>query len=172
MIFTQNRQPISNYLFIPRVSSEKRKYIPIGFLSPDVIASDSAVLVCDADEYIFGIICSNVHNFWVRNVAGRLETRYRYAPSVYYNFPFPKLNEGNKKAIIKTAKAILSAREKYSHKSLADMYGEEMYLYPELEEAHQANDRAVMAAYGFPASITEAGCVAELFKLYREMVEQ
>jgi type I restriction-modification system DNA methylase subunit len=175
-LFTQNRQPETDYLLIPRVSSENRRYIPIGFLPPNVIASDSAVLVYNASLVDFGIICSNVHNAWMRVVAGRLENRYRYAPSVYYNFPMPSPTEEQKQRIEHTAQAIIDARKIYqrlddpNRKSLADMYGENMYLYPELLTAHQDNDRAVMQAYGFPvkSTFTESQCVAELFKLYKE----
>ena len=171
-LFTQNRQPETDYLLIPRVSSENRRYIPIGFLPPHVIASDSAVLVYNASLVDFGIICSNVHNAWMRVVAGRLENRYRYAPSVYYNFPMPSPTEEQKQRIEQTAQAIIEARKIYPDKSLADMYGENMYLYPELLAAHQDNDRAVMAAYGFPIkTMTESQCVAELFKLYQKLTK-
>ena len=169
-LFTQNRQPETDYLIIPRVSSENRRYIPVGFLPPTVIASDAAVLVNNATLYDFGLISSNVHNAWMRVVAGRLESRYRYAPSVYYNFPMPSPTEEQKHRIEQTAQAIIDARKLYQDKSLADMYGENMYLYPELLTAHQDNDRAVMQAYGFPvkSTFTESQCVAELFKLYKE----
>ena len=171
-LFTQNRQPDTQYLIIPRVSSEKRRYIPIGFLPPDVIASDSAVLVYNASLYEFGIICSNVHNAWMRTVAGRLESRYRYAPSVYYNFPFPQVSEDARKKVEQTAQAILDARKLYPENNLADMYGEEMYLFPELLKAHQQNDKAVMQAYGFWGKLnTETECVGELMKMYQEMTK-
>ena len=169
-LFTQNRQPETDYLLIPRVSSENRRYIPVGFMPPSVIASDAAVLINNATLYDFGLICSNVHNAWMRVVAGRLENRYRYAPSVYYNFPMPSPTDEQKQRIEQSAQAIIEARKLYPDKSLADMYGENMYLYPELLTAHQNNDRAVMLAYGFPvkSTFTESQCVAELFKLYKE----
>ncbi len=169
-LFTQNRQPETDYLIIPRVSSENRRYIPVGFLPPTVIASDAAVLVNNATLYDFGLISSNVHNAWMRVVAGRLESRYRYAPSVYYNFPMPKPTDEQRRKIEQTAQGIINARNLYADKSLADMYGDKMYLYPELLTAHQQNDRAVMEAYGFPvkSNFTESQCVAELFKLYKE----
>lgn len=172
-LFTQNRQPETDYLLIPRVSSENRRYIPIGFMPPTVIASDAVVLINNATLYDFGLICSNVHNAWMRVVAGRLENRYRYAPSVYYNFPMPSPTDEQKQRIEQTAQAIIDARKLYQDKSLADMYGENMYLYPELMTAHQANDRAVMQAYGFPvkSNFTESQCVAELFKLYKEIAK-
>lgn len=171
-LFTQNRQPETNYLIIPRVSSENRKYIPVGFMPSTVIASDAAVLVNNATIYDFGLISSNVHNAWMRVVAGRLESRYRYAPSVYYNFPMPTPTEEQKAKIEQTAQAILDARKLYADKSLADMYGDKMYLYPELLTAHQNNDRAVMQAYGMiPGKTTESDCVAELFRLYKELTK-
>ena len=171
-LFTQNRQPKTNYLIIPRVSSSNRRYIPIGFLPPDVIASDSAVLVYNASLYDFGIISSNVHNAWMRTVAGRLKNDYRYAPSVYYNFPLPELTTEQKETIESTAQKILEARKLYPNDTLADMYGDKMYLYPELLKAHQANDKAVMQAYGFWGKInTESECVAELMKMYQKLTQ-
>ena len=172
-LFTQNRQPDTDYLIIPRVSSEKRKYIPIGFLSPNVIASDSAVLVCHASLYDFGIICSNVHNAWMRTVAGRLKNDYRYAPSVYYNFPFPTPTKEQRAKIEKTAQAILEARKSYPDKRLADMYGEAMYLFPALLTAHQENDRAVWEAYGKAWDVkSESACVAALMRIYQKLTEK
>ena len=143
-------------------------------MPPTVIASDAAVLVNNATLYDFGLLSSNVHNAWMRVVAGRLKNDYRYAPSVYYNFPMPSPTEEQRVRIEQTAQAIIDARKLYKDKSLADMYGENMYLYPELLTAHQNNDRAVMQAYGFPVknTFTESHCVAELFKLYKEMTKQ
>ena len=173
-LFTQNRQPETDYLLIPRVSSENRRYIPVGFMPPTVIASDAAVLVNNATLYDFGLISSNVHNAWMRVVAGRLESRYRYAPSVYYNFPMPKPTEVQRKKIEQTAQGIINARSLYADKCLADMYGDKMYLYPELLIAHQENDRAVMQAYGFDPKVMEdkeSLLVAELFKRYQELTK-
>lgn len=167
-LFTQNRQPTTQYLLIPRVSSEKRKYIPIGFLSPEVIASDACVLVYDATLVEFGLICSFAHNAWMRTIAGRLEMRYRYAPSVFYNFPFPQLTDEDKKAISVSAQKILDARALYKEYSLADMYGEEMYLFPELLKAHNENDALINKLYGLPAKATETEIVGRLMELYLE----
>ena len=171
-LFTQNRQPESDYLLIPRVSSESRRYIPVGFLPSYVIASDATVLVNNATLYDFGIISSLVHNAWMRVVCGRLKSDYRYAPSVYYNFPLPKPNEEQRNKIENTAQAILDARKLYSGKCLADIYGEKMYLYPELCKAHHDNDIAVLEAYGFPNDSTESEIVAGLFKMYQTMIEK
>ena len=112
-LFTQNRQPKSNYLFIPRVSSSTRKYIPVGFLPEDVIASDAAVLVYDATLYEFGLISSKVHNAWMSTVAGRLKNDYRYAPSVFYNFPLPNIDERQRKKIEECSRAVLYASVVY-----------------------------------------------------------
>ena len=167
-LFTQNRQPTTQYLLIPRVSSEKRKYIPIGFLSPEVIASDACVLVYDATLVEFGLICSFAHNAWMRTIAGRLKSDYRYAPSVFYNFPFPQLTDEDKKAISASAQKILDARALYKENSLADMYGEEMYLFPELLKAHNENDALINKLYGLSAKATETEIVGRLMELYLE----
>ena len=171
-LFTQNRQPSTDYLLIPRVSSENRRYIPVGFLPPTVIASDAAVLVNNATLYDFGLISSNVHNAWMRVVAGRLENRYRYAPSVYYNFPMPQPDEDQRKHIEETSQAILNARKQYEGHNLAEMYGEKMMLFPELLKAHRENDRAVMAAYGFAPNMPETEIVARLFTLYSHLTQE
>ena len=170
-LFTQNRQPTTQYLLIPRVSSEKRKYIPIGFLSPEVIASDACVLVYDATLVEFGLICSFAHNAWMRTIAGRLKSDYRYAPSVFYNFPFPQLADEDKKAISASAQKILDARSLYKEHSLADMYGEEMYLFPELLKAHNENDALINKLYGLSAKATETEIVGRLMELYLEKTE-
>ena len=129
----------------------------------------------NVSRYHFGILQSNVHMAWMRVVAGRLETRYDYSINIVYNnFPWPNPTEEQKAKIEKTAQAILDARAKYPECSLADMYGDKMYLFPELLAAHQNNDRAVMQAYGWKVSsqFTESMCVAELFKLYQELTKK
>ena len=161
--------PETNFLVIPVVSSERRRYIPIGFMTPDIFCSNQVNLIPNATLYHFGVLTSNVHMAWMRAVAGRLKSDYRYSKDIVYNnFPWPNATDKQKAAIENTAAQILNARKLYPDSSLADLYDETL-MPKELREAHQANDRAVMAAYGFDVSITEAGCVAELFKLYREM---
>lgn len=172
MLFTQIRQPSSNYLAIPEVSSQNRKYIPIGFLTPDIIASNKLYLVPNADFYMFGILTSNVHMAWMRITAGRLKSDYSYSPAVYNNFPWPEPTEAQRAKIEATAQAILDARALYPDCSLADLY-DEVTMPPELRKAHQQNDRAVMQAYGFDVkTMTESACVAELMKLYQQKVQQ
>lgn len=169
MLFSQIRQPKTDYLAIPEVSSEKRRYIPIGFIDSNVIASNKLFIIPDASVYLFGVLTSNVHNAWMRVVAGRLETRYSYSPSVYNNFPWPNPTDEQKAKIEQTAQAILDARALYPNSSLADLY-DELTMPPELRKAHQDNDRAVMQAYGFDIkTTTETSCVAELFKLYQQL---
>ena len=166
---TQRDIDYNNFIFIPRVSSERRRYIPMGFLPSTVMISDAAYFLPYANLYIFGILNSNVHMAWMRAVAGRLEMRYRYSNFIVYNnFPWPKLNESQKKKIEQTAQAILDARELYPDCSLADLY-DAVLMPKELREAHRANDRAVMNAYGFDISMTEEDCVTELLKLYSDL---
>ena len=171
-LFTENRQPDSNYLLVPSVSSEKRRYVPIGFMDKDTISSNLVLVVPNASLYHFGVLTSNVHNAWMRAVCGRLEMRYRYSNTIVYNnFPWPTPTEAQKAKIEQTAQAILDARAKYPDCSLADLY-DEVTMPPELRKAHQENDRAVMAAYGFkPGQTTESECVAELFKMYQNMTK-
>jgi hypothetical protein len=171
-LFSQIRQPKSNYLIIPETSSSNRKYIPIGFMNKETISSNANILVHDATIYDFGILTSNVHNAWMRVIAGRLKNDYRYSPSVYYNFPFPDITDRERKEIEKTAQMILDARALYKDKSLADMYGKDtMYLFPELVKAHKQNDIAVMNAYGMDKNMDESSIVAHLFDLYEEKTQ-
>lgn len=165
-LFGEIRQPVTPMLVIPKVSSEKRRYIPIAFVYPETIINGSALIVPNADLYSFGILMSNVHNAWMRVVAGRLETRYQYSGSIVYNnFPWCSPTEEQKAKIEKTAQSILDARAKYPDSSLGEMYSN-ILLYPELNKAHKENDKAVMEAYGFDIKMTESDCVTELFKLY------
>ena len=171
-LFGENRQPNGNYLLVPRVSSEKRRYVPMGFLSPDIIASDAVQIIPDASLYHFGILTSNVHMAWMRVVCGRLEMRYRYSANIVYNnFPWPEPTDEQKAKIEQTAQAILDARAKYPDCSLADLY-DEVTMPPELRKAHQDNDRAVMLAYGFvPGKTSESDCVAKLFEMYQALTK-
>ena len=168
-VFQEVRQPNVDYIIVPRVSSENRRYVPMGFMSPEIIVNDSVQIIPDATFYHFGILESNVHMAWMRAVCGRLEMRYRYSKDVVYNnFPWPNPTEEQKAKIEQAAQAILDARAKYPDSSLADLY-DELTMPVELRKAHQDNDRAVMQAYGFNVkTMTESQCVAELFKLYKE----
>lgn len=208
--FHVENMPKSEYILIPRVSSEKRSYIPIGFITPDILCSDSVhILNCSKSKlapiFVFGILTSSVHMAWTRAVCGRLKSDYRYSKDIVYNnFPFvtpechtdsellrnsrnqekstetpsgvsnpcdnlPHCTQAQAEKIEASAKAILDARAKYTELSLAELYGENMFMFPELEKAHKENDRAVLQAYGFPQDATESEIVARLFGLYEKM---
>lgn len=177
-LFDEIREPQSNYIALPKVSSENRRYIPMDYLSPEIIPGDKLFCMQGASLYHFGVLTSNVHNAWMRATCGRLEMRYSYSNTIVYNnFPWPNISpslegrDGERfAAISRTAQAILDARAKYPDSSLADLY-DEVTMPPELRKAHQENDRAVMAAYGFSTKISESECVAELFKMYQELAK-
>ena len=204
--FQTENFPKSHYIVIPEVSSENRRYIPMGYLSPEVLCSNKLRIMPDATPFHFGVLMSSVHNAWVRAVCGRLKSDYDYSIKVVYNnFPWPEsllslwgdsesrslgedskispslqnsktpISESNealrtlrslRQKIEQTAQAILDARAKYPDATLAQMYGDKMYLFPELVAAHEANDRAVLAAYGLAPDTPEMDIVAHLFRLY------
>ena len=170
-LFREQINPDS-YLLIPCVSSERRKYIPIGFLDKNTIPVMGTLIIPDANLYDFGILTSNVHMAWMRVVAGRLKSDYRYSKDIVYNnFPWCNPTEEQKKKIEKTAQAILDARALYPNSSLADLY-DELTMPKELRKAHQENDKAVMEAYGFDwKRMTESDCVAELMKMYEKLIQ-
>ena len=172
-LFCQIAQPDGDYIVVPKTSSGKRRYIPLGFLDKDTIASDLVFLIPNAGLYEFGVLMSNVHNAWMRMVAGRLKSDYRYSKDIVYNnFPWcnPTIEQKNK--IIETAQGILNARALFPNSSLADLY-DEVLMPPELRKAHQQNDKAVMQAYGFSIKdTTEERCVAELMKMYQNIIGQ
>lgn len=176
-LFGEIRQPDKDYLVIPRVSSENRRYIPIGVVKKEVICSDATFIVPNATLYHFGILTSNVHMAWMRAVCGRLEMRYRYSKDIVYNnFPWCNPTDEQKAKIEKTAQGILNAREKHPDSSLADLYND-LTMPPELRKAHQENDKMVMEAYGFKKKdengktrwLSESETVAELMKMYQEL---
>ncbi len=171
-LFQEIRQPSSEYVIIPRHSSESRRYIPFGFVSPEVIVNDAVQIIPNAGIYHFGVMVSNVHMAWTRAVCGRIKSDYRYSKDVVYNnFPWPTPTEAQRAKIEQTAQAILDARGLYPDASLADLY-DETTMPPELRKAHQNNDRAVMQAYGFSVKdMTESKCVAELMRMYQGIVE-
>lgn len=168
-LFRETLNP-NSFLIVPKVSSERRRYIPIGFFTGDTISTDLNFIVPNATMYDFGIITSNVHMAWMRAVCGRMKSDYRYSKDVVYNnFPWPVPTVEQKAKIEQTAQAILDARALYPDCSLADLY-DEVTMPPELRKAHQQNDKAVMQAYGFWGKLnTETECVAELMKMYQEL---
>ncbi len=169
-LFTQIRQPESDYIIIPRHSSEKRIYIPIGFVSSDVIATDAVYIIPNASFYLFGIITSQIHMAWMRVISGRLEMRYRYTPAIYNNFPWPEVSEAQKEKISELAQGVLDARALYPDSSLADLY-DPLTMPPELVAAHRKLDAAVEKAYGRKFA-DDAERVAFLFEKYSELVNK
>ena len=169
-LFCQIAQPETNYIAVPKVSSERRRYLPLGFLPASTIASDLLFLIPDAMLYHFGILTSNVHNAWLRAVCGRLKSDYRYSKDIVYNnFPWPDVTDEQKAGIEKLAQGILDARAEYPDSTLADMYGEtSMLFHTALLQAHRELDRAVMKLYGFSVKdMDEATCVAALMERYQ-----
>ena len=171
-LFQEIRHPDSEYIIIPRHSSETRRYIPFGFVQPQIVVNDAVQIIPDAKIYHFGIMMSNVHMAWTRAVCGRIKSDYRYSKDVVYNnFPWPTPTDTQKTKIEQTAQAFLDARARYPESSLADLY-DELTMPPELRKAHQDNDRAVMQAYGFSVrDMTESICVAELMRMYQSLTE-
>lgn len=171
--FQTENMPKGTYVVIPEVSSERRRYVPIGYMDSRVLCSNKLRLMPDADLYHFGVLTSNVHMAWMRTVCGRLKSDYSYSVNIVYNnFPWPAPTDAQKAKIEQTAQAILDARDLYPDCSLADLY-DEVTMPPELRKAHQQNDRAVMDAYGFvvgtPERTSESDCVAALMRRYQEL---
>ncbi len=171
-LFDEIHECQTDYIAIPKISSERRKYIPMEYLKAEVIAGDTLFMVPDTTLYHFGVLTSNVHMAWMRAVCGRMKSDYRYSNTVVYNnFPWPSPTPEQKAKVEATAQAILDARALYPDSSLADLY-DETTMPPELRKAHQQNDKAVMQAYGFDVkTMTESTCVAELMKMYQRLLE-
>ena len=174
-LFREINNPAS-FILVPQVSSERRRYVPMGFLDCNTISTNLNFIIPEATMYQFAILTSNIHMAWMRAVCGRLEMRYRYSANIVYNnFPWPEPTEPQRQKIEQTAQAILDARALYPDSSLADLY-DELTMPPELLKAQRLNDMAVMEAYGFAkgseAYRNEAACVAELMKLYQKKVEE
>lgn len=165
--------PTGSYLVIPQVSSERRRYIPIGYMDNTVLCSDKVRIMQNGSLYHLGVLTSNVHMAWMRTICCRLKSDYSYTVNdVYNNFPWPTPTDEQKAKIEQTAQSILDARALYPTSSLADLY-DEVAMPPELRKAHQQNDKAVMQAYGFWGKLnTETECVAELMKMYQALTEK
>lgn len=174
--FGEIRQPKSGQVIVlPKVSSERRKYIPIEYMDSKNIINGSALMIQNANLYMFGVLNSVVHNAWMRVVAGRLEMRYQYsAKIVYNNFPWPEIDNRQKDAIVKTSQGIISARKDDPDATLAELYAPKNFENIEisLRQAHEANDKAVLKAYGLKPSATEAEIVQHLFKMYEELTRK
>ncbi|HEX8142007.1 MAG TPA: DNA methyltransferase [Pyrinomonadaceae bacterium] len=171
-LFGEIRQPESNYILIPSVSSERRRYIPIGFMPPTVIASNLCLIIPSATLYHFGVLTSQMHMAWMRQVCGRLESRYRYSNNlVYNNFPFPsEPNAKQTERVERAAQAILDARARFPEATLADLYDPNT-MPKELLDAHRANDEAVDACYGSRRFKSDLERLEFLFDLYRQYTD-
>ncbi len=177
-LFGEVRQPQSQYLFVPKTSSERREYVPIGFVSSDVIINNTSLFVDQATPFHFGILSSTMHNAWMRATCGRLESRFRYSSSVVYNnYPWPgfagePLSNKHRTAIEQAAQSVLDARAQFASSSLADLY-DPLTMPPALLKAHQKLDTAVDAAYqpsgGKKTYASDAERVAFLFELYQRI---
>ncbi|MCL1995955.1 MAG: hypothetical protein FWG63_07110 [Defluviitaleaceae bacterium] len=168
-LFCQIAQPTTDYIIVPSVSSENRKYIPMGFLSSEIIASNLVFTIPNATLYHFGILTSSIHMAWVRAVCGRLKSDYRYSKDIVYNnFPWPQATNEQQLQIEKLAQAVLDARAKDPDSSLADLY-DPLTMPPDLLKAHRALDNAVMKLYGFGGKMTEVEVVAGLMEMYRKL---
>lgn len=172
-LFGEDRQPNSNYLMIPRVSSQNRAYIPIGFLTPETIASDASLIIPNADLYMFGVLTSNVHMAWVETVSGRLKSDYRYSGEIVYNnFPWPEATQDQKSKIEEAANNILLVRDQFSNSKMSTLY-DKTTMPRELRKAHDELNRAVMNAYGFPPGTTsKEDCVLALLQLYWDRIQE
>ena len=171
-LFASIHELEDNYIAIPKVSSKNRRYVPMDFLSPDIIPGDKLFTMPNAGTYEFGIMMSNVQNAWMRAVCGRLKSDYSYSNTIVYNnFPWPSPTFEQKEKIEETAQGILDARALYPDSSLADLY-DPLTMPTELQKAHRNNDIAVMKAYGFDIkNMSESDCVAELMKMYQELTK-
>lgn len=168
-LFTQDRQPNHRYIAIPEVSSERRRFIPVGFLPPNVVASNKLQIIRSSDLFIFGVLCSTMHNAWMRSTSGRLKSDYSYSPSVYNNFPWPfEINSAKKNKIEQAAEQVLEARQAHPESALKDLY-DPLSMPRDLVKAHDAVDRAVDAGYGRKRFKSEADRVGFLFEQYQEL---
>jgi type II restriction/modification system DNA methylase subunit YeeA len=169
-LFGEIRQPTSKYIAVPRVSSERRLYIPIGFLEADVIAGDKVYVIANGSLSIFSVLMSNMHMAWVRTICGRMKSDYSYSNTIAYNnLPFPNLDDSNAIELLEAAaNKILNARSLYPNASLANLY-DKVTMPVELVKAHEANNKAVDRAYGYTGADDDASRVAFLFKRYEEL---
>ena len=168
-LFSENRQPDTNYLAIPKVSSERRAYLPIGFVAKDWIASGSLLVVPNATKFHFGVLQSHMHNAWMRTVCGRMKSDYQYSASIVYNnFPWATPDAKQIQEIEEKAQAVLEARAEHKTSTLADLYNP-LTMPPNLVKAHNALDKAVDAAYGYKGSKDDASRVAFLFEQYQKL---
>lgn len=167
-LFTENRQPPTRYLAVPKVSSQGRPVLPMAFLDADCIATGSIQTIAEAKEFHFGVLSSAMHMAWMRSTCGRTKSDYQYSNTIVYNnFPWPGTTERRRAAIEAAARQVLEARDAFARATLADLY-DPLTMPPALVRAHQKLDKAVDAAYGYKGKPTDAERVAFLFELYQK----
>jgi len=170
--FGEDRQPDTPYLLIPKVSSENRYYVPLGFMTPEKIINPTVLIIPNASIYDFGVLQSTMHMAWMRAVCGRMKSDYQYSATIVYNtFPWPAPTDKQHNAIETAAQSVLDGRARFPEATLADLY-DPLTMPPVLLSAHQVLDRAVDAAYGVRVFNSEARRVAFLFEQYQKMIEQ
>ena len=170
-LFKQRAHKDTDSIIVPRVTSERRQYVPVGLLNEDTIISDAAQAIYDANIFIIGILCSHIHVVWLSAIGGKLETRYRYSSLVYNTFPFPKISDEKKKEIEEASEEVLITREYYPEKTLAELYDPDK-MPQDLREAHARLDDIVESCYpGYPFQSDEARLEC-LFKLYEKMTKK
>ncbi len=170
-LFTEDRQPSTHYLMLPVVSSQRRKYIPIAFNGPDVIANTNSQMIPDATLWLFALVTSLMHNVWMRAVCGRMRTDFAYSASIVYNtFPFPKLTTAEIEKLERLAQNILNIRDENFDMTLGEMYNPET-MPEELREAHHQLDLAVERIYRPEPFISDEERLEHLFKLYAKMTK-
>ena len=168
-LFQEIRHPNSEYIIVPCHSSEKRKYIPLGFVPNDIIVNNAVLTIPNATIYHFGILTSNVHMAWVRTICGRIKSDYRYSKDIVYNnFPWPNPTDNQKISIEVAAQGVLDARALFPQSSLADIY-DPLTMPLELVKAHQKLDKAVWKAYGTDWK-SDTECVADLMERYQKLI--
>jgi len=170
MLFRETKNP-ETFIVIPSVSSERRRYIPIGFLNNSTIATNLVLIIPNATHYHFGILTSSVHMAWTRAICGRLKSDYRYSKDIVYNnFPWPVVNTTQEAEITKLSQVVLDARASFPESSLADLY-DPLAMPPSLQKAHAVLDKAVLGLYGLSKGITEADIVAALMEKHLELLK-
>jgi hypothetical protein len=170
-LFTEDRQPTTDYVLVPRVSSENRKYIPLGFFNRNIIVSDTCIAIPSGSIYLFGLLTSEMHMTWVKYVCGRLESRFRYSNTIVYNnYPFPEaLTDKQKQTVETCAQAVLDTRAKYPDSSLANLY-DRLTMPPDLIKAHQKLDKAVDLCYRPQPFTSELNRIEYVFELYEKLM--
>jgi len=164
--------PVGPYLVVPEVSSERREYIPLGYLEPPTLASNRLMLIPDAELFHFAVLQSVMQMAWTRGVCGRLENRYLYSIKIVYNnFPWPDLSDQQRRTLANAGQAILDARSRHSDCNLADLYHQDT-MPEDLREAHTANDHVVDEAYCYAGDPSDAARLAFLFELYGKLMGQ